>query len=107
VPTRATVTVPASWSACLTRSLSAKASGRDVPPSEDAQPELVGDAGKRRLLLLDGGVVVPVQPFVVLKSHYGAKSKKSLDGAPEDASPADAAERVAFDEQLYTCGGES
>ena len=34
--------------------------GRDVPPSEDAESELVGDAGKRRLLLLDAGVVVPV-----------------------------------------------
>lgn len=44
-----------------------------------------------------------LQPFVVLKSHYGAKSKKSLDGVPEGTSPADAAaaEKVAFDEQHF------
>ncbi|GAA5975437.1 hypothetical protein JCM10908_005163 [Rhodotorula pacifica] len=40
-----------------------------------------------------------LQPFVVLKSHYGANSKKSLDGQPEDQGAE--AEKVAFDEQYF------
>ncbi|POY76879.1 putative Glutamate synthase (NADH) [Rhodotorula taiwanensis] len=38
-----------------------------------------------------------LQPFVVLKSHYGAKTKKSLDGQPESGE----GDKVAFDEQYF------